>query len=49
MSCARSCVGGVDIFMMGYLAICFVLFCWKTFLLHGMIYLRVRIVEVHKY
>ena len=25
MSCARSRVGGVDIFMMGYLAICFVL------------------------
>ena len=24
MSCARSCVGGVDVFMMGYLAICFV-------------------------
>ena len=25
MSCARSCVGGVDVFMMGDLAICFVL------------------------
>ena len=24
MSCARSCVRGVDVFMMGYLVICFV-------------------------